>query len=123
MLDIRSNLILKYLASVCEAGGYRVIEIKDLIGSLPKKFNADASVISFCMQHLEQGNYIMVKYKDAKMYCLCMLPLAWQVLENEASNKQKTKRMIKMGSMLYFLVFIFAFLGAFMAILFYGIIF
>ncbi len=123
MLDIRSNILLKYLSGICETGGYHVIEIKDLINALPKKYNADANVVSFCMQHLEQGNYVMVKYKDAKMYCLCMLPLAWQVLENEANVKQKTKKMIKMGSMLYFLVFIFAFLGSFMAILFYGIIF
>ena len=57
------------------------------------------------------------------MYCVTPLPFARQILENESNEKQKAKKFIKMGSMLYILVFVFAFLGSFMAIIVYGMIF
>lgn len=123
MLDIRSKTILKYLVGECSEGSYRVIDVKELINCLPKKFKADNSVINQCMQYLEKGNYISIKYKDNNMYCTSPLPFARQMLESESNEKQKAKKIIKMGSMLYILVFVFAFLGSFMAILVYGIIF
>ena len=123
MLDLRSKAILKYLVGECNEGSYRVVEIKELINCLPKKFKADNLVVSQCMQYLEKGNYISIKYKDNSMYCVSPLPFARQMLESEESEKQKAKKYIKMGSMLYILVFIFAFLGSFMAIIVYGMIF
>ena len=123
MLDLRSKAILKYLVSECNEGSYRVVEIKELISCIPKKCKADNSVVNQCMQYLEKGNYISIKYKDNSMYCVSPLPFARQMLESEASEKQKTKKYIKMGSMLYILIFIFAFLGSFMAIIVYGMIF
>ena len=123
MLDVRSKIILKYLVNECNEGSYRVIEIKELINCLPKKYKPDNNIVIQCMQYLEKGNYISIKYKDNNMYCTSPLPFARQILENESNEKQKTKKYIKMGSMLYILVFVFAFLGAFMAILVYGIIF
>lgn len=123
MLDLRSKAILKYLVGECSEGSYRVIEIKELIGCIPKKFKADALVVEQCIKYLEKANYISVKYKDSSMYCLSPLPFARQMLENEESDKQKAKKLIKMGSMLYILIFVFAFLGSFMAIIVYGLIF
>lgn len=123
MLDIRSKTILKYLAEECAEGSYRVIEIKDIVACLPKKFKADNSMVAHSMQYLDKGNYISIKYKDANMYCVSLLPFARQMLENESNQIQKTKKIIKMGSMLYVLVFIFAFLGSFLAIIVYGMIF
>ena len=115
--------ILKYIAAECNEGSYRVLEVKDLINALPKKYKADGSTLLHIMQYLEKGNYISIKYKDAKMFCVSPLPFARQMLENESFNRQKTKKYITMGSMLYILVFIFAFLGAFVAIIVYGLIF
>lgn len=123
MLDLRSKSILKYLVSECNEGSYRVIEIKELIACIPKKYKADNSIIVQCMQYLEKGNYISIKYKDNSMYCVSPLPFARQMLESESNEKQKAKKFIKMGSMLYILIFVFAFLGSFMAIIVYGMIF
>ena len=80
MLDVRSMAILKYIASECTEGSYRVIEVKDLVNAFPKKFKADSSTLGHIMQYLEKGNYISIKYKDAKMYCVSTLPFARQML-------------------------------------------
>ena len=123
MLDLRSRAILKYLVHECCEGSYRVFDVGELVECLPAKFKADSVVVGQCMQYLEKGNYISIKYKDGNMYCCSPLPFARQILENESNERQKVKKLIKMGSWLYILVFVFAFLGSFMAILVYGLIF
>lgn len=123
MLDVRSNIVLKYLVKECDEGSYRVIDCNELVNCLPKKFKADENTISHCMEYLEKGNYISIKYKDSKMYCVSPLPFARQILENESNLNEKSKKIVKIGSFLYILVFIFAFLGSFLAILIYGLIF
>lgn len=123
MLDERSKIILNYLVKECNEGSYRVIDTSELINALPKKYKPDDASISLCMDYLEKGNYISIKYKDAKMYCVSPLPFARQILENESYQNEKTKKMYKMIVILYFLVFACAFLGSFMAIILYGIIF
>lgn len=123
MLDERSKIILKFLALECSEGSYRVIDTSELVSCLPKKFKADEGVVALCMEYLQKGNYISIKYKDSKMYCVTPLPFARQLLENESNLKQKSKKAIKIGLIMYILVFIFAFLGSFLAILLYALIF
>ena len=123
MLDIRTKTILKYLTSECTEGSFRVIEVSDLMACLPKKFKPDNALVAQCMEYLEKGNYISIKYKDNSMYCVSPLPFARQILESESNERQKVRKFVKMGSMLYILIFVFAFLGSFMAILVYGMIF
>ena len=123
MLDERSKSILNYLVKECSEGSYRVIDTNELINCMPKKFKPDDGTVALCMDYLEKGNYINIKYKDAKMYCLTPLPFARQILENESNEKEKTKKMYKIGSLLYVLVFACAFLGSFLAIIVYGLIF
>ena len=123
MLDVRSKQILKYIVSECGGGTYRVISINELQECMPKKFKADSQIIFQCMTYLEEGNYISIKYKDKNMYCVSPLPFARQMLEQESSESKKAKQMLKIGGILYILVFIFAFLGSFLAIMFYGFLF
>lgn len=123
MLDARSKCILTHLVHECGEGSFRVFDTKELISCLPKKFKADEQTVKLCMEYLEKGNYILVKYKDGSMYCVTPLPFARQILESEDNQKQKDKKLFKIGSLLYFLIFIFAFLGSFLAILVYGLIF
>ncbi len=123
MLDERSKLVLNYIVSECNEGGYRVIDTAELINTLPKKYKPDDSTVSLCMDYLEKGNYISIKYKDSKMYCVSPLPYARQMLENERNECEKTKKMYKIGSLLYMFVFLCAFLGSFLAIILYGLIF
>ena len=123
MLDVRTRFVLKALDAECKDGTYRVVEVKELLENLPKKMGIDSLGLAHCMQYLEKCGYISVKYKDSKVYCVALLPVARQMLESESENRQKTKKMITMGSMLYILVFVFAFLGSFLAIIAYGMIF
>ena len=123
MLDERSKKILDFLAKECSEGSYRVIDVSDLVDALPAKFKPDSGTVTLCMDYLEKGNYISIKYKDAKMYCVTPLPFARQILESESNEKQKSKKLFKIGTFLYFLVFVCAFLGTFLAILIYGLIF
>lgn len=123
MLDERSKSVLKYLVGECSEGSYRVIDISELKNAMPKKFKPDDASVALSMDYLEKGNYISIKYKDAKMYCVTPLPFARQILENESNEQEKTKKMYKMGSLLYILVFACAFLGSFLAIIVYGLIF
>jgi len=123
MLDERSKEVLRFLCKECSEGSYRVIETADILSSMPKKFKADESAIDLCMDYLQKGNYISIKYKDSKMYCLSPLPFARQILENESNEIERVKKLFKLGSMLYVLVFVFAFFGSFMAIIFYSFIF
>jgi len=123
MLDERSKNILHFLCKECSEGSYRVIEMQDILSSMPKKFKPDESTVCLCMDYLEKGNYISIKYKDSKMYCVSPLPFARQILENESNEALRMKKIFKIGYMLYVLVFIFAFFGSFMAIVFYNLIF
>ncbi|MBQ7885040.1 MAG: hypothetical protein IJ318_02985 [Clostridia bacterium] len=123
MLDERSKKVLNYLVKECNEGSYRVVDVADLLEALPSKFKPDSATVALCMDYLEKGNYISIKYKDSKMYCVTPLPFARQILENESNERQKSKKLFKIGSFLYVLVFICAFLGTFVAILVYGLIF
>ena len=123
MLDFRSKTLLTFLVKECSEGSYRVFDIKELINSLPQNIKPDSSMVKLCMTYLEKGNYISIKYKDANMYCVTPLPFARQILESDDNQKQRDKKLVKIGSILYFLVFICAFLGSFLAILIYGLIF
>ena len=123
MLDERSKIVLKYLVKECNEGSYRVVDVNDILDALPQKFKADSGTVTLCMDYLEKGNYISIKYKDAKMYCVSPLPFARQILESESNEKEKFKKLFKIGSFLYVLVFVCAFLGTFVAILLYGLIF
>ena len=123
MLDERSKIVLNYLVNECSEGAYRVIDTAELINALPKKFKPDDATVSLCMDYLEKGNYISIKYKDAKMYCVSPLPFARQILENESNEREKTKQLYNIVSLLYILVFACAFLGSFLAIIIYGLIF
>ena len=123
MLDIRSKAVLEYLVKECKEGSYRVIDSGELINSIPKKFKADIGTVNVCMEYLEKGNYVSIKYKDDNMYCVTPLPFARQMLENESNIKAKYRKFFGVGSLLYILVFVFAFLGSFLAIIVYGLIF
>ncbi len=123
MLDTRSRAVLTYLLNECSDGGYHVVESEDIKNSLPKNEKVDNVGIINSIIHLENQNYVSVKYKDDKKCCVAVLPYALDVIQTETLQKQRAKKYVKMGSMLYLLVFVFAFLGSFFAIMFYGFIF
>ena len=122
MLDIRSKEVLRFLTKECGEGSYRVFELGNIIASIPKKFKPDASCANICMDYLQKGGYVSIKYKDAQNYCVTPLPKAWELFESEQDKKAQDVKLIKISVLGYILVFIFAFLGSFLAIIIYGLI-
>ena len=118
MLDTKSMLVLKILASGSSGGSYKIFESADIISALPKRFRTDCDGIKHILTHLEREDMISIKYDDDDTYCLAVLPYGVEILENERPKKKE-----KRNALLVFLSFLCAFLGgALGAILTYLII-
>ena len=115
MLDERCMCILRHVVCECFEGSYRVFEIEDLIGFVPQKYKPDNISIKTCMDYLQKGGFISVKYKDGEKYCLMPLPSGYEIIESEQEKRKNDKKIIKIGILGYFLVFFFVFLGSFLA--------
>lgn len=123
MLDYRSAIVLKYLVKECKEGSYSIIDVDDIVLSMPKKFKADKEIILQIMEYLSNGEYISVKYSDDDQYCLCPLPFGRQFVEKD-ELQNKNKKIIQIVEIKYnLLTLLFAFLGAFLAIILYYLIF
>lgn len=94
MLDIRSQIVLRSINKQCSSGSFQVVEISDLIQSMPKQYKADANLISQCVHELERCGYIEVKYSDSEVFCVCPLPKGRMEFENdiEQINQQNKKK-------------------------------
>jgi len=111
MLDTKSKLILKILAQECGNGNYKIVEISDIVLSLPKHYRMDHEAAKHILTYLERQDMISIKYDDDNMYCLTVLPYGFEILENENPIKSKTKKRDK-SSKTSFREFFAAFLGA-----------
>ena len=118
MLDKRSKSALRYFVQECNEGGYKILEVDDILAALPKKYKADEEVVSQIVKYLENGEYISVKYADKQQYCICPLPFGRQFIENidqtEKNNKKTLFGTIKNALILFISSFLGAFLGTFM---------
>ena len=115
MLDERCMVLLSFLVGECEEGSFRVFEMGDLVDALPKKYKPDQTSAKICMDYLSKSGYIIIKYKDSQKYCIMPTPSAYEIIENNKAKQKKDKKLIKIGVLGYFLVFLFAFLGSFLA--------
>ncbi|MBE7076125.1 MAG: hypothetical protein E7375_03585 [Clostridiales bacterium] len=94
MIDLKSKLILKILAKECENGNYKIIEISDIILSLPRHYRMDSEAVKHILTHLERQDIISIKYDDDNLFCLAVLPYGYQILEDEKySKKNKNKKL------------------------------
>jgi stalled ribosome rescue protein Dom34 len=118
MIDTKSKLILSILARECQNGNYHIVEISDIILSLPRHFRMDTETVKHILTYLERQDIISIKYDDDQTYCLAILPYGFEILENikTKSPKQiKEKNKPKFFNLLC--VFLSAFLGAFLGII------
>ena len=99
MLDIRSKEVLKLIASYSNEGSYQVIELEEIISSLPPK------------------------YKDDNVICVCPLPFGRQYIEAEEERKKNAKKMKNYAKGAFISAIISALIGAFLGTLIYNIIF
>ncbi len=94
MIDTKSKLVLKILANECSDGNYKIIEVSDIIMSLPRHFRMDSEAVKHILTHLERQDFISIKYDDDDVYCLAVLPYGFEVLENDKPKyikKEKAK--------------------------------
>ena len=94
MLDKRSKSALRFFVEECSEGSYKILETEDIIKHLPKNLKANAEAVSQIIKHLENGEYISVKYADADQYCLCPLPFGRQFIES-FDQEEKLRRQNK----------------------------
>ena len=74
MLDKKTAKLLDELNAICFDNSYKVIEIRELCEKMPKNLKVDHEILSECIRHLVERNYISLKYFDDEVYCLSMLP-------------------------------------------------
>lgn len=122
MLDNRSKLVLKYLVKECSNGSYKIIEADDILSALPSKLNVDKEIISQIIKHLENGEYVSVKYSDDYQFCLCPLPFGRQFIENDEIQNKNKKSIKSMGKRIYLYAFISALIGSFLGTLIYNLL-
>ena len=92
MLEQKSKLVLKFLIQECPNGSYKIIEAKDIISSMPIKYKMDYEAFDNILSYLERQDCISIKYDDNNIYCLCVLPLGYEIFENEIKNKKEDKK-------------------------------
>lgn len=123
MLDNRSKDVLKFLVNECKEGSYKIIEIDEIIKSMPNKYLMDLDLVSQIIKHLENRDYISVKYADNEQFCLCPLPFGRQFIENESIHAKNKKDLKKIGNKIYFFSLLCALLGSFLGTLLFDLIF
>ncbi len=109
MLDIKSKLVLKILIKECNGGSYKIVESSDIIAALPARYQVDSDGLDNILSYLERQDYISIKYDDDGVYCLCVLPSGYEIMEEEG----KKKRGKNPSYLFYYLTPLFALLGAF----------
>lgn len=120
MIDTKSKLVLKILAKECQNGSYKIVEISDIIMSLPKHFRMDSEAVKHILSYLERQDIISIKYDDDDTYCLAIMPYGFEVLENEKprliKQKESKEKQINFSTIIF--SFISAMIGTALGILF-----
>ena len=103
MLDKRSEALLRIINEECKEGSYKVLEVDDLIRSMPRKYKIDSEGIAQLMGYLSSGEYISVKYGDEEVFCVSPLPRGRRIFEVE-EDERKFRKHIKFKYFLFFIV-------------------
>ena len=113
MLDKQNYKIIKSLQKMCPDGSYKVFDIIDLT----KSINVKKEAFYNDLKYLKDNEFIDIKYTDETDVCLCILPKARQLEEDEKSKKYSHFNIMKVMLLSGILSGIMAFLGAFVAML------
>lgn len=119
MIDTKTKLVLKSLANQCRDGNYKIVEISDIIMSLPKRFRVEPDAVKHILTYLERQDMISIKYDDDGVFCLAVLPYGFEILEDEDSKmfKKEHSRNKKFNIFPILTSFLSALLGASIGIL------
>ena len=109
MIDTKSKLVLKILKNECKDGSYKIIEIADIISSLPRHYKMDSDTIKNILNYLERQDLISIKYDDDDVYCVAIMPYGFEIIENE---KNLTKRSFTVEKKNNFMMIILTFFSS-----------
>ncbi len=120
MLDKQTLSFLKTISKICVDGGYKVIELEDLLAALPNRYGFNQESIGTCIDYLHERDFIDVKYKEGEIYCLCVLPKARLYFENEVEQYKVARNYRKLFIASMICSGLSAFVGAVLAIFLFG---
>ena len=113
MLDKQNYKIVKKLQKLCPDGTYKVFEIQELC----ELFKNSKDALDNNFKYLKNNEFIDIKYSDESVVCLCVLPKARQLEEQERLKSYSHVNVMKMMLITGIFSGIMAFLGAFIAML------
>ncbi len=125
MIDFKSKLILSILAKECSNGNYKIVEIPDIIMSIPRRYRMDSDAVKRILNHLERQELISVKYDEDDVFCLAVLPYGFEILENEkpANLKIIKEKQSKINFLTVFMCFLSSIIGSLVCVLILWLIF
>lgn len=123
MLDKQTSNLLQNLNSLCPDGAYKVLEKAEILTALSSKFATDEDGLKSMIEHLQERNYVSVKYSDADVYCIAVLPKG-RLFEEKSKELERDKRKYnKLVLTTISLASLASFVGAFIAMVVYNLIF
>lgn len=116
MLDKRTKALLDIINKECVNSGYKVLEINDLVASMPTEFGIDKEGVVDSINTLSEKEFVSVKYLDEIEVCLSPLPKGRLDFEKQIEEQIEKKDCERR-------YFLFSFLGGMVGGLLVGIIF
>ncbi len=121
MLDKKTNAVLQVLGNFA-GNGYSVLDKTQMLKAVPKKFKMDMETFCAIVMFLKENDYIDVKYQDKDSICLSMTIKAQNHFDG-LKETEGTKMVGKQFGLLLGCTFLCAFVGAFLAVALYHLIF
>lgn len=92
VLDERSSRLLAAINGICENGGYRIIEERELLGAFSAADGVDGARLSEMLSRLETQRYLEIRYAEDGEYCLRPLSAGVRYSEQERGEKREAFR-------------------------------
>ncbi len=118
MLDKLTSATLDFLSKECEDGSYKILKTDYIISSLPSSIKASEEGVADCINHLEDREYLKLKYSEDNTFCLSVLPKGRK--HTEVAKEQKT--ILKKNNRYLKLTVIFAGIASFVGAMLAGVI-
>lgn len=93
MLDKLTASVLGAVNAV-SGGAYKVIELGEIVSSLPAELKADPVGVENSIRYLAERGYVDVRYFERGTCCLCSLPKgrSYEESASELAEARKEKR-------------------------------
>ena len=114
MLDKKTDAVLQLLTQKC-GNTYKVLDKNQIVAELPKRLGIDVQGLLAIITFLKENEYVDVKYQDKDEICLCSTVKAESYMEGEKDMTQKAKITNGQVFLLFFGVFLAAFIGSLLA--------